>query len=63
MDLFKELWDSNIPTILTYLRPKLSTPPPEQALVLEAGDSIDEINKWILARKKNFPSSKKIPEK
>ena len=62
MDLFKELWDHNLPIILQGLRPKLSTPPPEQELVLEPGDSIEEINKWILARKRNFPGGNKEKE-
>lgn len=40
--------------------PKLSEPPKQEIpLLLEPGDSIEEINKWILARKRNYPSSKK----
>ena len=35
----------------------------EKPLVFQGEDSMDEINKWILERKKNFPTIKNIERK
>ena len=59
-NLYSILWQSNHTLLLRAFGPKLSEPPKEDLpLVLEPGDTVDEINKWILERKRNYPSSKK----
>lgn len=59
-NLYSILWESNLTLLQRAFGPKLSQPPLEEPpLVLEPGDSVEEINKWILARKRNYPSSKK----